>query len=743
MELIDIGWRARFPDRPDLSWSSVAREATDRARRDLPWVFSDGLIDRELLERMAGPALVALQQGVGSIIGHGRNVDGQDLMVLSDALDAAQRRQLLINGGGLLLDGAHTWSPALNSVCGRLAVATERPVIARALLGSEPTRIDGNLFEFNTIVPVASPVIVHPDGAAPFDVPVGTAVRVEGMPRILAHAGSLTLLLSEVRLTDSDYLKVLLDRGTAHPLLRLDAPARVDRPAEVYGMEDSVDFGQLICEQIDLLHEGAPDDLIGWWWLLGQPLGSVDLPEGDTIWVRGRFPGGIGVIPAEGGTIVRAGGHTFTVAEEEEQVLRDLVAGRRLVLRSGSPSYEAVALLASIGLVDAGPAEHRPGREQHEHSSGDETLDLDLDFEVDGLALRIHLAPEIDQDLRDQLARVTAGYRRPQIPPAAVLDVSFDDGLTLLCAEFPPGPPPPLVDPVHVTRTEDALLHTTSWIDQMSLAYGHPGRIRIHAAAFVDDERTWVVSGAAGAGKATLTLEATARGAAFVADEHVTIDDDGARVTIMGRGDGMRLRPGELGWLADSEPDLLWDGQRHVVDPSTLDALGVVRTTESVRPTDLLLLVESIPTEVTQGWATATLAQFVKNLSAVGPSALLHVARLVAECRFHVRPVRSLSATTDLAASASLPSTTPPIWLSRGDDDGPFRISDGVDTMLVGAEILIWVPTAPVAIVHLNGEGATWWTSLTTAGLGPMAPPDEALVDQLVSAGALRTATTA
>ena len=63
--------------------------------------------------------------------------------------------------------------------------------------------------------------------------------------------------------------------------------------------------------------------------------------------------------------------------------------------------------------------------------------------------------------------------------------------------------------------------------------------------------------------------------------------------------------------------------------------------------------------------------------------------------------------------------------------------------MLVGAEILIWVPTAPVAIVHLTGEGATWWTSLTTAGLGPMAPPDEALVDQLVSAGALRTATTA
>lgn len=261
-------------------------------------------------------------------------------------------------GGGLLLRHAERADETLNRLAASLSIARAARFEMIVVLGSlaEVEILDGP--QRWQAVAFDNGTIARPVGEAPTDLIPGQATVFVGPPRIHAAPSSITLLIAETQFSDRDLHQTLIQRAVCHPLLRVDAPIYVDQELEVYGRRGVTTLVEHIGDELDLLL-GSPDvDEAAWWWLLRSTLAPspLEVLVKAPARVRGRFPGGIGILGrAEGWTEFMAGGKHLAVSDELLGGLATLV-GRGVLDWHDDPRWASPArTLLSLGLAEAAP----------------------------------------------------------------------------------------------------------------------------------------------------------------------------------------------------------------------------------------------------------------------------------------------------------------------------------------------------------------------------------------------------
>jgi len=357
IEIVDAGRLNRFPTAATAAgiaeldeWARLGR---DRARASAGWAEHGAQVDpadfRSTWFECSG-AIAALPVEVSA---HVRGHDGVDMIVQNDALDQRRRRAALDDGGGLVLSQAERFSDRLNRMCGELSVAWNTRVTVFALVGSEPTRVLGPQVVRSCVVAVSTNVVVHPEGAAPFDLPAGGCAVVDGFPRVLAGPDVFTLLFVESALTSAARSALLVERGRFHPLLRLDAPLDPTPPIEVYGIDEPVPYADLLERELSALRENSSDEQLRWWWLLDRALPPLPLPwSADDMIVRGRFPGGVGVVYQGDELVLKGAGTVFAVPDGRQELLQALLSGTDITCSPRSDLYPSLANLIAVGAAE-------------------------------------------------------------------------------------------------------------------------------------------------------------------------------------------------------------------------------------------------------------------------------------------------------------------------------------------------------------------------------------------------------
>jgi hypothetical protein len=308
--------------------------------------------------RIAAAAAQAFSLARGTEVGHVRGHDGQDTVVQEGALEGGGREGVLAQGGGLLLSSAEGFSTDLNAFTGWLAVASGSRATAVVLRGSEPTRVLGPQVVRTIVLPLTGDVVVHPDGDGPSDLPAGSAVLVQGYPRVLADPDATTALVIESAFDPMQRGAMLLDRAAGHPFLRVDAPAPGVGPVEVYGRDEPVEYADLVRSEHDLLLANTAPELMHWWWVLGRRLPPFPPPaRAPELRVRGRFPGGVGEVPAGGELpdeveLFKGAGALLAVPATRRELFTDLVAGSDLVVAHDDPALRSVLNLLAAGAIE-------------------------------------------------------------------------------------------------------------------------------------------------------------------------------------------------------------------------------------------------------------------------------------------------------------------------------------------------------------------------------------------------------
>lgn len=354
---VDVGRAKDFPRRAgEVGWPALdtcAERAVELARQETTWARMQSPLEVEFLKCVYDECLAAKSAHPNEVIGHSRGHDGVDVIVPSSMLDENMKREVLVEGGGLLLSGADRFSTELNRMTGNLAVARRSCMGVLALFGSEPTRVLGPQSALTYVVPVNGDVIVHPDGAAPFDLAAGSSAMVEGCPRVFASSETLTVLFVEAAFTPWIRKRILRERARFHPLLRLDSPRDVGELLQVYGLDEPVLYVDLLRDEFDSLIENSPDELVRWWWLLGQSRpGFVAPREFEELVVRGRFAGGIGVHDDGEPLVVRGAGCDLAVPSSQIEFFEQLVAGGLVTCEAGSQEANSALNLLPTGVVE-------------------------------------------------------------------------------------------------------------------------------------------------------------------------------------------------------------------------------------------------------------------------------------------------------------------------------------------------------------------------------------------------------
>ena len=372
-----------------------------------------------------------------------------------------------------------------------------------------------------------------------------------------------------------------------------------------------------------------------------------------------------------------------------------------------------------------------------------------IEIEVDGAPLRLIVGRRVPLRTLAELRRALSGYVRTSAPPRATLTLAGSPGLTVaaelhVAATDDERAHVPFLEPQTFELEEYALFALSEWIDAASLLLGNRSGPRVHAASFVDGDRTWVVVGASNAGKTSLALDAVGRGATYLTDERVTLRSIPPKVVVSGLAQPLRMR----GDLADRPAS---PAARFADDSGTdsfrqlvfCDQFGAVER-GWVKPTDLLVLVEEPPRAVDRGWVVRQLVEQCQDAVRIGPDALVDLARLVVRTRVHVSPPRTLRSVLDVGEPLFAPVADDP-WLLPGGTPavGPgtggsaVRVADGVRTLVMGEECLVWLPGDRASVIGLVGDGALWWRSLAE---GEPVPTDAVwmpFVDDLRNTGAI------
>lgn len=95
------------------------------------------------------------------------------------------------------------------------------------------------------------------------------------------------------------------------------------------------------------------------------------------------------------------------------------------------------------------------------------------------------------------------------------------------------------------------------------------GAIPMHASAVAIDGRAWLLCGATGAGKSTLTAALLAQGADFIGDDLTVLDADGGSATVPRGRTTMRLHPDTARWTpaTSAAPDTRDQRGKWLVEP--------------------------------------------------------------------------------------------------------------------------------------------------------------------------------
>jgi hypothetical protein len=354
--------------------------------------------------------------------------------------------------------------------------------------------------------------------------------------------------------------------------------------------------------------------------------------------------------------------------------------------------------------------------------------------EVDGAVLAVAIDHDVDPEQVWLVRRLLSGYGRADAGvDARALVLGTPAGLSVVAEAAVPG----FVDAIDVSP-DYGLFALSTWIDAASLRFGTPGCLRLHAAAFSEGDRTWLVVGPSGAGKTTLAFEALGRGAAYLSEERVTLAVTPATdvPVVTGLARALRLRPG-----AEVPVAIAHDAFRRLL---FVDQLG-----GGVRPggspvTDLVLLHEEPWERLDAGGMVRALMELSLNADRIGPSCLADLAVLVSSVQVHQVSARSLRSVAELDVTTAERVPVGHRWLDADEirtAGAVPAVADGVWTLVIGRSCLIWVPGPPARVLQLSGEGRNLWeahvtgASRRTEGVDPAVR--EAFLGDLVAAGAL------
>jgi hypothetical protein len=196
---------------------------------------------------------------------------------------------------------------------------------------------------------------VRPQGDdPPFELGPSEVATVDGFPQLYGHEATTTLIVSVRRFTAENRKETVMRRSTRHPLLRLDAATDPDRPVVMYGLDAPSPYFSMWSTAVSRLFDDLADVDLEWEWLLSQPLDPVPelLPHPPKA-LRGRFPGGVGILETREREIAfHAGGQLLALDVDHIDLLDALVGGAPVSgedfdLRTIAP------LLLSVGLAQA------------------------------------------------------------------------------------------------------------------------------------------------------------------------------------------------------------------------------------------------------------------------------------------------------------------------------------------------------------------------------------------------------
>ena len=184
------------------------------------------------------------------------------------------------------------------------------------MFGSQPARDFMPNIEASYVIPLGGDVIVHPNADAPLEVGAGEVHRVDGFPRIHSNQAGLTIVLVVKGFGPIDRKRALLARASRHPLIRVDVPVDIASSLAVYGVSEPQVYATLLQRAYEEVRNSATSDELTWTWLLGAALDPVPDPRPLPLrQVRGRFPGGVGVVELVNDRVAFVAGGQLMVCE--------------------------------------------------------------------------------------------------------------------------------------------------------------------------------------------------------------------------------------------------------------------------------------------------------------------------------------------------------------------------------------------------------------------------------------------
>ncbi len=291
----------------------------------------------------------------------------------SDAAPTAQRCLIAGCEGGLVLLRATRFSTVLADLCDDVALAMGAHTSVVIISGGMPAGSTalGSANHF-TVFPVAGSFDVAMDDAtAPVTVAPGSALTVTSLVHLSSDADGLAVVIAVTKPTNDDVLLFSARKGGHWPRLRGDVPFDLHAPASAYGEDHPVDPTDHLLAEIGALHaDGTAAEAFVWTRGVLRPAPRPnpprsayprDLKSWTRCSVRGRFPGGLSNLGADGGGwwLVAAGCAVHT-SDHLIDIFPRLLDGRPVTVSSlvtdcpaGDPmsAARAVERLFSLGLV--------------------------------------------------------------------------------------------------------------------------------------------------------------------------------------------------------------------------------------------------------------------------------------------------------------------------------------------------------------------------------------------------------
>ena len=693
MKLVDLGWRNQFPDDAGAEWQRAGAKGAARAAAQLAWAEDQELVHREQHSELLGNAPAALDEGFGAVEAHLLSQHGADTIIPQGSLTPGRYREVLDSGGSIVLREAERWSAAIARRCALMATARSTRVTAWLIRGSEPTGILEAEADSVCVLPLSHSAIVHQPDGVPFDARPGRLVRCEGAPRILSKPLAYSLLFIERRISSKERIGIVSSRALAHPLLRIDMPLDLAKPAEVYGLDGSIHYPDLLTAEWTGLLDSAGEEAVRRWWILSKPMTPVVSPIGQQrCRVEGRFPGGIGVSEVDDIEYVHAGGAVMLLDDDEKLTLLRLLEGTVLDVAPSFENLDLIAWLAAAGLLEISLVE--PVQTRFDPSN--ETERWSITLHVDGADLELRGSGG-DIGVAAHFVDLLGGYAPAVARPLASLQLEQHHrgwSVSSTVAWSHSQSLSPLV-----VRETDLDRTVLSWLDEVSMRMGEPSRLRLHGA-LIGTEPSWVVIGGSGAGKSTIAISAAARGLTVASDE---------RVSVIEAMNGLKVRGMHHPIRSIAEGD----GARYA-NPHERD----LRSMESFdEPTRLLILGGSDGEVVSASWVLAEMLRHVRNLGSVGLSAFNQLISLMSQCLVYVAPVRSIGDLDDLSEMEELDlgdlSASRLVVLASDDaTDRKTGLNPAATTFAVGNGCVVWIPGEPQCVVNMEGDLAARWIAV-------------------------------